>query len=117
MLTLSATFKFQSGAIINNWATKPADVMLDMSMMLARRLNCSHPLLGPPTAGATAAAAINVADIVQCISSKSTAVILREAENVGAALALPMTFPFVPIEQDVNFFQVGLFGILFQSIV
>lgn len=30
-----------------------------------------------------------------------------EADKVGEALALPMAFPFVPIDEDVNFFQVN----------
>ncbi|KAI6222188.1 Carboxylic ester hydrolase [Aphelenchoides besseyi] len=89
-----------SGAIINNWATKPADVMLDMSLLLAKRLNCTHPIHDP---------LLHVEDIIECMSRVSTSVILREADKVGEALSLPMTFPFVPIDEDVYFFQGNVF--------
>uniref|UniRef100_A0A915DV68 Carboxylic ester hydrolase n=1 Tax=Ditylenchus dipsaci TaxID=166011 RepID=A0A915DV68_9BILA len=35
----------KSGSILNNWATKPKEVILDISLTLAKRLNCT-PVAG-----------------------------------------------------------------------
>jgi hypothetical protein len=49
----------QSGSIINSWAIKSNEVMLEMSLTLAHRLNCTG----------------EVALVAQCIRQKSAAAI------------------------------------------
>ncbi|KAI6182087.1 Carboxylic ester hydrolase [Aphelenchoides bicaudatus] len=87
-----------SGAIINNWATKPKSVMLDMSLMLAKRLNCTHQ-----------DTVIDSEKVLDCMAKFPAFIIQQEADKVGDALSLPMTFPFVAIDDDVNFFQGNVF--------
>ncbi|KAH7730129.1 acetylcholinesterase [Aphelenchoides avenae] len=97
----------KSGAIINNWATKPKEIMRQMSTMLARRLNCTNPLphvdpLTDPYA------------VVECLSKIPASTVQKEADAVSTSLALPMTFAFVPVDEDDNFFQGNLFEKLRQ---
>ncbi|CAD5209443.1 unnamed protein product [Bursaphelenchus xylophilus] len=89
-----------SGAIINNWATKSKDVMLDMSLILAKRLNCTNQSIHRPLD--------DVQYILDCMRGLTAHAILREADMVADALSLPLTFPFVPVDDDENFFKGSL---------
>ncbi|GMT28294.1 hypothetical protein PFISCL1PPCAC_19591, partial [Pristionchus fissidentatus] len=84
----------KSGAIINSWATRSKQEMLDVSFQLVRRLNCSnsdHEL------------------ILKCLSDVQPAIVQREADDISNAIHLPMTFAFVPVEEDNYFFKGNVF--------
>ncbi|TKR96012.1 hypothetical protein L596_010094 [Steinernema carpocapsae] len=85
-----------SAAIINSWATKPNDIMLEMSISLARKLNCSR---NPNDVSK------DVERVLKCMSEVPPHIIQREADQVSDLINVPMMFPFVPIEEDLNFFQ------------
>uniref|UniRef100_A0A1I7XNU0 Acetylcholinesterase n=1 Tax=Heterorhabditis bacteriophora TaxID=37862 RepID=A0A1I7XNU0_HETBA len=85
-----------SGTIINSWASRTPDTMLELSLRLAKRLNCtSHgtdPLL-----------------IHNCLKAIPASTIQSEADIVSGDIGLPMTFAFVPVSADRNFFKGDVF--------
>ncbi|VDO55513.1 unnamed protein product [Haemonchus placei] len=85
-----------SGTIMNSWASRTPDTMLELSLRLAKRLNC--------TARGTDAAAIH-----NCLRAAPAGVIQVEADSVSSDINLPMTFAFVPVSADKNFFQGDVF--------
>ncbi|VDK42709.1 unnamed protein product [Anisakis simplex] len=84
-----------SGTIINSWATKDKDMMFETSMFLARKLNCTNAYDQHP----------DITYIAHCVRQAPASKIQRAADAVGVDQILPMTFPFVPVEEDDNFFQ------------
>jgi carboxylesterase type B len=111
----------KSGAIVNNWATKPRTVIRQISFQLARRLNCtSEQLLLLNSAGGDKAAGPNrahVERIVECMSRLPAAVIQRESDAISESLMLPMNFAFVPIDEDSHFFKGNLFEKMRRKVV
>lgn len=89
----------QSGSIINNWATKPKASILQLSLQLARHLNC--------ISGSNSTKAIQ--NVVECLKRVPTAIIQRAGDAVSLSLSLPMDFAFVPIDEDTHFFRGNLF--------
>uniref|UniRef100_A0A7I4XW54 Carboxylic ester hydrolase n=1 Tax=Haemonchus contortus TaxID=6289 RepID=A0A7I4XW54_HAECO len=85
-----------SGTIMNSWASRTPDTMLELSLRLAKRLNC--------TSRGTDAAAIH-----NCLRAAPAGVIQVEADSVSSDINLPMTFAFVPVSADKNFFQGDVF--------
>lgn len=65
--------------------------MLELSLRLAKRLNCS---------------AVDPTAVQRCLQTIPDALIQSEADQVGSEIGLPMTFAFVPVSADKNFFQV-----------
>ncbi|KHN70682.1 Acetylcholinesterase 1 [Toxocara canis] len=84
-----------SGTIINSWATKEKDMMFETSMFLARKLNCTSDHDQHPD--------VNL--IAHCVRQAPASKVQRAADAVGVDQILPMTFPFVPVEEDDYFFQ------------
>ncbi|VDN25519.1 unnamed protein product [Gongylonema pulchrum] len=88
----------KSGTIANSWATKEKNMALETSMFLAKKLNCT-------TSGQNGQSDdINV--IAHCIRQAPAAKIQKAADAVGVDQILPMTFPFVPVDEDEHFFKV-----------
>ncbi|KAK6024491.1 Carboxylesterase [Ostertagia ostertagi] len=85
-----------SGTIMNSWASRTPDTMLELSLRLAKRLNC--------TSRSTDTAAIQ-----NCLRAAPASVIQVEADSVSSDIGLPMTFAFVPVSADRNFFQGDVF--------
>ncbi|VDO85437.1 unnamed protein product, partial [Heligmosomoides polygyrus] len=85
-----------SGTIMNSWASRTPDTMLELSQRLAKRLNC--------TLRGTDAVAIH-----NCLRSAPASVIQLEADSVSSDIGLPMTFAFVPVSADKNFFKGDVF--------
>uniref|UniRef100_A0A915BQ72 Carboxylic ester hydrolase n=1 Tax=Parascaris univalens TaxID=6257 RepID=A0A915BQ72_PARUN len=88
-----------SGTIINSWATKEKEIMFETSMFLARKLNCTSEHDQHPD--------VNL--IAHCVRQAPASKVQRAADAVGIDQILPMTFPFVPVEEDDNFFQGNVF--------
>lgn len=88
-----------SGTILNSWATKEKVMALETSMFLAKKLNCTSENDQQR----------NIELIARCIRQASAANIQKAADAVGMDQILPMTFPFVPIEEDGHFFKGNLF--------
>ncbi|KAL3074893.1 hypothetical protein niasHS_014338 [Heterodera schachtii] len=127
----------KSGAIVNNWATKPIVAIRDISMRLAHRLNCSMSTMGDwkrrrrhrhrplrqqrhhGRRGSGRSADDNSDDeegtvavanqVIACMSRVPAQIIQRESDHISATLLLPMNFAFVPIDEDANFFKGNLF--------
>ncbi|VDM97418.1 unnamed protein product [Thelazia callipaeda] len=87
-----------SGTIANSWATKEKNMAIETSMFLAKKLNCTSENDPNPD--------INL--ITHCIRQAPAATIQRAADAVGVDQILPMTFPFVPVEEDEHFFKGNL---------
>ncbi|VDL70286.1 unnamed protein product [Nippostrongylus brasiliensis] len=85
-----------SGTIMNSWASRTPDTMLELSLRLAKRLNC--------TTRGTDAASIHA-----CLRGTPASVIQVEADSVSSDIGLPMTFAFVPVSADKNFFKGDVF--------
>ncbi|KAK5985309.1 Carboxylic ester hydrolase, partial [Trichostrongylus colubriformis] len=85
-----------SGTIMNSWASRTPDTMLELSLRLAKRLNC--------TMRGTDASAIH-----NCLRAAPASVIQVEADSVSSDIGLPMTFAFVPVSADKHFFQGDVF--------
>uniref|UniRef100_A0A1I7VY31 Carboxylic ester hydrolase n=1 Tax=Loa loa TaxID=7209 RepID=A0A1I7VY31_LOALO len=88
-----------SGTIANSWAIKEKNMALQTSIFLAEKLNC--------TSGHNKHSDVNL--IAECIRQASAANIQKAADAVGMDQTLPMTFPFVPVEEDEHFFKGNLF--------
>ncbi|VBB31619.1 unnamed protein product, partial [Acanthocheilonema viteae] len=88
-----------SGTIANSWAIKEKNMALQTAMFLADKLNC--------TAGHGKISDVNL--IAKCIRQAPAASIQKAADAVGVDQALPMTFPFVPVEEDEHFFKGNIF--------
>ncbi|VIO96128.1 Uncharacterized protein BM_BM8527 [Brugia malayi] len=88
-----------SGTIANSWAIKEKNMALQTSMFLAEKLNC--------TSGRNKHSDVHL--IEKCIRQASAANIQKAADAVGVDQVLPMTFPFVPVEEDEHFFKGNLF--------
>uniref|UniRef100_A0A914HHN0 Acetylcholinesterase n=1 Tax=Globodera rostochiensis TaxID=31243 RepID=A0A914HHN0_GLORO len=122
----------KSGAIVNNWATKPKAAIRDISLRLVQRLNCSiaggsstgdghhrrrrrrrhhhhHGRRRGPWRWNRAAPASDIDSVVSCISRVPAQIVQREADHISASLLLPMNFAFVPIDEDDHFFKGSLF--------
>ncbi|KAK5972590.1 Carboxylic ester hydrolase, partial [Trichostrongylus colubriformis] len=84
-----------SGTIMNIWATQTPDAMLKLSLELAKRLNCT--LKGE-----------NTSAIHDCLTKVPASAIQDEADILFGG-CLPMTFAFVPIRADKNFFKGDVF--------
>ncbi|KAL6732238.1 hypothetical protein Aduo_003018 [Ancylostoma duodenale] len=86
-----------SGTIMNSWASRTPDTMLELSLRLAKRLNC--------TLKGTDAAAIHT-----CLRGLPASLVQVEADSlVSSDIGLPMTFAFVPVSADKNFFKGDVF--------
>ncbi|CAI5439902.1 unnamed protein product [Caenorhabditis angaria] len=85
----------KSGSIINSWASAKPSTMLDLSMNLAKRVNCSSS---------------SMEKMMKCLRNVDAHIIQEVGDNLTNGP--PMTFAFVPVSSDVNFFQ----GDLFQKI-
>ncbi|CAB3408446.1 unnamed protein product [Caenorhabditis bovis] len=83
-----------SGSIINSWATAKPQTLLERSMKLAKRVNCSS---------------VDQKAIAKCLSNVPAHLIQQEADNISGDIGPPMTFAFVPVSADVNFFQGDVF--------
>nr|AEF32259.1 acetylcholinesterase-3 [Heligmosomoides bakeri] len=88
-----------SGSIIHPWATRPAEIMLQLSMNLAKKLGC-------PPDGA------NADSIHACLVKASAKDIQTQNDAIWEEVGQIMSFPFVPILDDENFFK----GILPDSL-
>ncbi|KAK6731537.1 hypothetical protein RB195_007784 [Necator americanus] len=85
-----------SGSIMNSWATKTPEAMFNLSMKLAERVNCTKKGFD--------------GDAVHlCLTSLPASVIQKAADEVTSETSLPMTFGFVPISADRNFFKGNVF--------
>ena len=82
---------FQSGSIINSWASATPPTMLDLSLRLAKKVNCTSTDM-------------NV--IAKCLRSVPAHLVQAEADNISGDIGPPMTFAYVPVSSDANFFQV-----------
>ncbi|KAE9421697.1 hypothetical protein Angca_003124, partial [Angiostrongylus cantonensis] len=85
-----------SGTIMNSWASRTPETMLELSMRLAKRLNC--------TSKGTDAISIH-----NCLRGVPASVVQVEADHVSSEIGLPMTFAFVPVSADRNFFKGDVF--------
>lgn len=65
--------------------------MLDLSFRLAKKVNCSSPDMNA---------------IVKCLRSVPAHLVQAEADNISGDIGPPMTFAYVPVSSDANFFQV-----------
>ncbi|CAI4221132.1 unnamed protein product [Auanema sp. JU1783] len=83
-----------SGSIINTWASRTPEAMKELSLRLAKRLNCTDS---------------NTTNMIRCLQAVSDAALQKEADQVGYDIGLPMTFAFVPISSDKNFFKGDVF--------
>uniref|UniRef100_A0A8R1TM85 Carboxylic ester hydrolase n=1 Tax=Onchocerca volvulus TaxID=6282 RepID=A0A8R1TM85_ONCVO len=88
-----------SGTIANSWAIKEKDMALQMSMFLAKKLNCTRGK----------GKNLDFDLIAQCIRLAPAAEIQKAADAVAVEQILPLTFPFVPVEEDEHFFKGNLF--------
>uniref|UniRef100_A0A0N5ABF7 Carboxylic ester hydrolase n=1 Tax=Syphacia muris TaxID=451379 RepID=A0A0N5ABF7_9BILA len=87
-----------SGTMINPWATKGTDMMLEISMRLATELDCIDDAKDP-----------NMKTVIKCLQERENHMIQQAAENISAFYMLPMTFPFVPVSEDKHFLKGNLF--------
>ncbi|KAK6731536.1 hypothetical protein RB195_007783 [Necator americanus] len=85
-----------SGSIMNSWATKTPEAMFNLSMKLAERVNCTKKGFDEDA-------------VHLCLTSLPASVIQEAADNVTYETSLPMTFGFVPISADRNFFKGDVF--------
>ncbi|PIO72658.1 Carboxylesterase [Teladorsagia circumcincta] len=85
-----------SGTIMNSWASRTPDTMLELSLRLAKRLNCTSR-------------STDTAAMYNCLRAAPAGVIQVEADSVSSDIGLPMTFAFVPVSADRNFFQGDVF--------
>ncbi|KAI1726920.1 carboxylesterase family domain-containing protein [Ditylenchus destructor] len=105
----------KSGTIVNNWATKPKEVIRDISLTLTKRLNCTPNIVNDGNALQMANQIVDdlspdsVDRMIACMANIPAFIVQREANAVSESLALPMTFAFVPIDDDEHFFQGSLF--------
>ncbi|KAI1728324.1 carboxylesterase family domain-containing protein [Ditylenchus destructor] len=105
----------KSGTIVNNWATKPKEVIRDISLTLTKRLNCTPNIVNEGNALQIANQILDdlspdsVDRMIACMANIPAFIVQREANAVSESLALPMTFAFVPIDDDEHFFQGSLF--------
>uniref|UniRef100_A0A0N4ZY47 Carboxylic ester hydrolase n=1 Tax=Parastrongyloides trichosuri TaxID=131310 RepID=A0A0N4ZY47_PARTI len=90
-----------SGSITNSWATKSKEISLRVSLQLAERMNCTDGL------GLIEIDKIlnNIDNVIQCLHMASPYIIQQESDNITNSIPVPMTFPFTPVEEDVNFFK------------
>ncbi|CAO4360622.1 unnamed protein product [Caenorhabditis nigoni] len=84
----------KSGSIINSWASAPPPTMLDLSLRLAKKVNCSSTDM-------------NV--VAKCLRSVPAHLVQAEADNISGDIGPPMTFAYVPVSSDANFFQGDVF--------
>ncbi|PAV89841.1 hypothetical protein WR25_09601 isoform B [Diploscapter pachys] len=84
----------KSGSVLNSWAVRPPETMLDVSMQLAKRLNCSGQA---------------AEKIYQCLRNVPAAILQKEAEELTNQIETPMTFAFVPVSEEPNFFQGNIY--------
>uniref|UniRef100_A0AC35TS69 Acetylcholinesterase n=1 Tax=Rhabditophanes sp. KR3021 TaxID=114890 RepID=A0AC35TS69_9BILA len=91
----------QSGAITNSWATKQPGFIREMSVRLAAKLNCTEGK------NVTQLDEIieNLDYVLKCLSYIHPTVIQNESDKVTYELNVPMTFAFVPVEEDPHFFK------------
>ncbi|CEF64549.1 Acetylcholinesterase [Strongyloides ratti] len=90
-----------SGTITNSWATKSKEISLKISLQLAIRMNCTDGL------GLSESEIIlnNINNVIQCLYMASPYIIQQESDIITLGMPVPMTFPFTPVEEDVNFFK------------
>ncbi|PIO74076.1 Carboxylesterase [Teladorsagia circumcincta] len=81
---------------MNSWASRTPDTMLELSLRLAKRLNCTSR-------------STDTAAMYNCLRAAPAGVIQVEADSVSSDIGLPMTFAFVPVSADRNFFQGDVF--------
>ncbi|ETN73521.1 Carboxylesterase [Necator americanus] len=84
------------GTIMNSWASRTNTSMLELSMKLAERLNCTKKRKDPNT-------------VHRCLVKHPAHVVLKEAAVVSYQIGLVLTFAFIPITSDKNFFQGNVF--------
>ncbi|KAJ1370078.1 hypothetical protein KIN20_031725 [Parelaphostrongylus tenuis] len=85
-----------SGTIMNSWASRTPETMLELSKRLAKRLNCTSK-------------GSDATSIHNCLRSVPASLIQVEADHVSEEIGLPMTFAFVPVSADKNFFKGDVF--------
>lgn len=83
-----------SGTISNSWAAQPKEILLNTSIMLAQKLGCVKE--GQET---------SVNRIAECVRQADVSKIQTAADDISQFELTAMTFPFVPVEEDSNFFQ------------
>ena len=72
--------------------------MMELSLRMAKRLNCS---------------AVDPSAVHRCLQSVPDTIVQTEADQVGMEIGLPMTFAFVPVSADRNFFKVANLSLSF----
>ncbi|ETN81492.1 Carboxylesterase [Necator americanus] len=84
------------GTIMNSWASRTNTSMLELSMKLAERLNCTKKGKKPTI-------------VHRCMVEHPAHVVLKEAAVVSYQIGLVLTFAFIPITSDKNFFRGNVF--------
>ncbi|KAK6731532.1 hypothetical protein RB195_007780 [Necator americanus] len=84
------------GTIMNSWASRTNTSMFELSMKLAEQLNCTKNGEEPTT-------------VHRCLVDRPADVVLKEAAVVSLQIGLVLTFAFIPITSDRNFFKGNVF--------
>ncbi|CAD6186195.1 unnamed protein product [Caenorhabditis auriculariae] len=83
----------KSGAILNSWASATPNKMLELSLKLAKRVNCSG----------------GVEQVTKCLALVPAHIVQNEADKISIEIGLLMSFAFVPVSADVTFFKGDIF--------